>query len=144
MLLAKVALSCCVALGMAAAYTFHEGILQVHVDEARANGHHVHIWLPAAVVPIGIHFVPRQYLSRASEQAAPWLPTIEAFANELERYPQADLVDVRNANEHVRVHTLNGKLLVDVDARDENVHVQCPLTTLAHISRELHQNAPTI
>jgi hypothetical protein len=140
MLVAKIALGCCGTLALAGAYTFHEGIMRV--DEDHGDGPHVHVWIPAAVVPLAMRLVPRHYLGRAAEQAAPWLPTIRAFTKALEKYPEAELVEVRDSNEHVRIRTHMGKLLIDVEAPGENVHVACPLATLEHVSRELQAAAP--
>ena len=49
MLLAKVALALCGTLVLTTAYAFHEGVLRV--DEDQSNGRHVHVWVPAAIVP---------------------------------------------------------------------------------------------
>jgi len=140
MLLAKVALGCAGALALAGAYTFHEGI--VSVQEVHANGRPVHVWLPAAVVPMALHMVPAHYVEHAASQVSPWLPTIRALTKALEKYPDAELVDVRDSNQHVRARTQHGKLLIDVDSPDENVHVACPLATIEDVSRQLTALAP--
>ena len=142
MLLAKAALGFCGTLLLAGAYTFHEGIMRVDVDNA--DGHHVHVWIPSALVPMALYVVPAHYVAPAAQQAGPWLPTVRVLAKELEKYPDSELVDVREPNEHVRVHTSRGKLLIDVEGDEENVHVQCPLVTLEHVSRELRAETPTI
>jgi len=64
-LLGKIALGFGATVVMAGAYTFREGLLRVDVDESRINGSHVHVWLPAAVVPMAIHFVPGRKLEEA-------------------------------------------------------------------------------
>jgi hypothetical protein len=140
MLLAKVALGCAGTLLLAGAYTFREGIMSVQED--CAQGHHVHVWLPAAVVPMALHVVPAHYTEHAAAQVAPFLPTIRALAKELKRYPNAELVEVRDSEQHVRVRTNDGKLLIDVDSPEENVHVVCPLATIEDVSRELTALAP--
>ena len=140
MLFAKIAIGFCGTLALAGAYTFHEGIMSVNEDHP--GGRHIHVWFPAAVVPMAMHVVPAHYLEHAASQAAPWLPTIRAVTKALEKYPDADLVDVRDANEHVRIRTHQGKLLIDVDGADETVHVACPLATIEHVAGELHANVP--
>ena len=62
MLLAKAALGLGGTLVLAGAYTFREGLIRMDVDEYRAGGSHVHMWLPAAMVPMAIHFVPKRNL----------------------------------------------------------------------------------
>jgi hypothetical protein len=44
----------------------------------------------------------------------------------------------------VRISTRNGKLLIDVDAPDEHVHVACPLAMMREVANELEDNAPGV
>jgi hypothetical protein len=141
MLLAKVALGCAGTLLLAGVYTFREGIMSVQ-EECPQEHRHVHVWLPAAVVPMALHFVPAHYTEHAASQAAPWMPTVRAIAKALEKYPNAELVDVRDAEQHVHVRTHDGKLLIDVDSPEESVHVTCPLATIEDVSRELNALSP--
>jgi hypothetical protein len=141
MLLAKVALGCAGTLVLAGAYTFREGIMSVQ-EECPREQRHVHVWLPAAVVPMALHVVPAHYTAHAAMQAGPFLPMIRALAKALEKYPNAELVDVRDTQQHVRVRTHNGKLLIDVDSPEENVHVACPLATIEDVSTELNALEP--
>ena len=53
-LLAKVGLGVVSTLAVAGIYTFREGVVRVDVDEYRENGSHVHLWLPAAAIPISV------------------------------------------------------------------------------------------
>ena len=140
MLLAKVALGFCGTVVLAGAYTFHEGILRV--DEDHGDGRHVHVWVPAAIVPMALHVIPRHRLEHAAVEARPWLPVFRALTKELEKYPEAELVEVRDANQHVRIRTHNGKLLIDVTEPGENVHVVCPLVMMEDVARELEAQSP--
>ena len=142
MLLAKLALGLGGTIVLAGAYTFHDGVMRV--DEDHINGKHVHVWLPAAIVPMAMHVVPKRHLEHAAAQAAPWLPTLRALTKELEKYPEAQLVEVRDSNGQVSVRTHNGKLVIDVDEPGEQVHVACPLAMMDDISRELAANAPGV
>jgi len=142
MLLAKLTLGFGGTLVLAGVYTFHEGVLRI--DDDHANGRHVHVWIPAAVVPLVMHVVPKRYLEPAAGQAAPWLPTLRALTKELKKYPEAELMEVLDSNGHVRVRTHNGKLLVDADEPGEQVHVACPLALLEDVSSELEVDAPGV
>jgi hypothetical protein len=142
LLLAKAALTIGGALALATAYTFHEGVISVDVDEARAGGSHVHSWVPATVVPMALQLTPRKHLREAAERAQEFLPTIRALTRGLEKYPNADLVEVMDEDQHVQIRTQNGKLRIDVDAPDEHVHIACPLATLEDVSSSLESNAP--
>ncbi len=140
MLLAKLALGFCGIIVLAGVYTFHEGVLRV--DEDHGDGRHVHVWVPAAIVPMALHVIPRHHLEHAAAEAGPWLPTLRALTKELEKYPEAELVEVRDANQHVRIRTHNGKLLIDVTEPGENVHVVCPLVMMEDVTRELEAKSP--
>jgi hypothetical protein len=141
-LLAKIALGFGATVLLAGAYTFREGLVRVDVDETRGRGQHVHVWLPAAVIPMAIHFVPRDQLLRAGEDSGKFMPLVHAVAKELQRYPEADLVEVRDGQQYVHVHTHNGNLLIDAEEPGQTVHVSCPLATIDDVSRELAAFAP--
>jgi hypothetical protein len=142
MLLAKIALGLCGTVAAAGAYTFHEGVMRV--DEENFDGRHVHVWVPAAIVPMAMHVVPSRHLSHAAAQAGPWLPTLRALAKELRKYPDAELVEVGDGNDYVRVRTRNGKLLIDVNEPGETVHVACPMAMIEDVSRQLEAQAPGV
>jgi hypothetical protein len=144
MLFANLALGVVGTIALAGAYTFHDGVMRV--DEEHSGERHVHVWVPAAIVPMALHVVPGRHLKQALEQARPWLPTIRALTKELEKYPNAEFVDVRDRreNEHVRIRTYNGKLLIDVDEPDEHVHVACPLAAIREVAEELQSKAPGV
>ncbi len=142
MLLAKAALGLGGTLVLAGAYTFHEGVIRVDVDEYRSGGSHVHLWVPAAAVPMAMHFVPAQHMRHASEQARETLPILHAIVKELKKYPDADFVEVVDHDQHVRVRTLGAKLQIEVDAPDERVHVLCPLSAIEDVTSQLEEHAP--
>jgi hypothetical protein len=142
MLLAKAALGLGGALVMAGAYTFHEGVIRVDVDEHRAGGSHIHMWVPAAVVPMTMHFVPRHHLRDAAGHAREFLPLGHALVKELKRFPDTDFVEVKDDDQHVQIRTHGGKLQIDVDAPDQNVHLLVPLSTIDDLVGQLEANAP--
>src|ERR1700694_1538649 len=141
-LLAKAALGLGGTLVLAGAYTMREGVIRVDVDEYRSGGSHVHVWVPAAAVPMAMHFVPREHMRHAVEHAREFMPTARAIVKELKRFPDADLVEVVDGEQHVQIRTHAGKLQIDVDAPGEKVHLLCPLATLDEVSRQLELNAP--
>ena len=137
LMLAKIGLGISGTLAVATGYTLHEGMVRVSVDEHRANGDHVHVLVPAALIPVAMKLAPRHAMANAARQAGPWMPTVQSIARELRKFPDAEFVEVRDADEHVIIHTQNGNLLVDVESPDETVHVACPLATIEHISEEI-------
>src|SRR5260370_17344304 len=86
-LLAKAALGLGGTLVLAGAYTMREGVIRIDVDEFRSGGSHVHVWVPAAAVPMAMHFVPSERMRCASEQAREALPILHAVVNDLKKYP---------------------------------------------------------
>ena len=139
MIFAKLALGFCGTIVLAGTYTFHEGVLRI--DEDHGDGRHVHVWVPAAIVPMALHVVPRHRVERAMAHARPWLPTIRALTKELKKYPEAEFVEVRDGNQHVQIRTHSGKLLIDVTEPGENVHVACPLVMIEDVSKQLANDA---
>ena len=142
LLLAKVALGLSGTMVAAGAYTFHDGIMRVDADQT--SGRHVHVWVPAAIVPLAMYVVPKQHIQHAVDQAQPFLATLRALTKELKRYPEAELIDVSDSGGHVHIRTHGGKLLIDVYESGEQVHVTCPLAMLDDVSRALQSSAPSL
>jgi hypothetical protein len=143
MILGKVALGFGGTLLLAGAYTFHEGVIRVSVDEDRQNGGHVHMIVPAVIVPAAMRFVPERDLDRAAREAGPYMPVLEALSKELSRLPDFELVSVDSPEEHVRIRTEGRRLVIDVREPGEAVHVSCPLATLRHLAENLRARKPT-
>jgi hypothetical protein len=142
MLLAKAALGLGGTIVLAGAYTMREGVIRIDVDEFRSGGSHVHMWVPAAAVPMAMHLVPDRHWRHASEQAGEAMPILHAVIKELKKYPDRDFVEVIDHDQHVRVRTHDGKLQVDVDTPDEKVHVLCPLSTIEDVTTQLEEHGP--
>jgi hypothetical protein len=142
--LAKAALGFAATMALAGVYVFHEGVIHVAVDQNRTGGTHVHLWVPATVVPVGLHVVPLQNLRQAAAQARPYLPMLRELAKELKKYPNAELVDVRNSTDHVRISARDGKLFIDSVTDTDNVHVSVPVETISDVADRLEDAAPAI
>jgi len=141
-LLAKAALGLGGTLVLAGAYTMREGVIRVDVDEFRSGGSHVHMWVPAAAVPMAMHFFPDKEWRHASDHAREAMPILQVLVKELKKYPDAEFVEIDDNNQHVRVRTHEGKLQIDVDAPDEKVHVLCPLSTIEDVTAQIEQHSP--
>lgn len=142
MLLAKAALGLSGAFVVAGAYTFREGTIRVDVDEFRAGGSHIHMWVPAAVVPMTMHFVPKHHFRDAAEHAREFLPLAHTLFKGLKKFPDAELVEVQGDDQQVQIRTNDGKLQIDVHDLGENVHLLVPLSTLDDVVGQLEENAP--
>jgi hypothetical protein len=146
---AKVALAFTGTVAAAGAYTLHDGIAQVQVDDN--HGTHVHIWAPAAIVPMAMHVVPTRELHKFPHEAQQAIPILRVLSKELEKYPNTEFVEVRDSDTHVRVRTVGSKIVVDVVDPDNKVHVVCPLAmiqdvveSLSNIKDDADDSAPTV
>jgi hypothetical protein len=115
-----------------------EGFIHVKVHEKQPDGNNVNLVLPAAVVPLTLAFVPKSRLADASANVRAYLPIIDAAIPALMRSPDGVLVEVVDPSEHVRIAKTGGSLVVDVNDKDDVVHVSVPLCA-AQIA--LHQIA---
>jgi hypothetical protein len=119
-----------------------EGMIQVNVVEKRAEGHHIRVMAPALLVPIGMHFAPKDGISEASAEIQPWMPTIRAALAQLRECDDFALVEVKESGQEVRVTKSGGSLVVDVSNRDETVHVSAPIRAMSSAVEELAAAAP--
>lgn len=142
--LAKAALGIGGTLALAGVYVFHEGVIRVDVDEQHAGGSHVHVFVPATVVPIALRVAPRHHLEDAAAKASPYLPVLREVAKELKKYPNAELVDVRDGHQHVHVSVHDSKIYVDAVDESENIHVSVPVETISDVADRLESLAPGV
>ena len=144
MILAKLAIGTATTLMVAGIYTFREGTLRVDVDERREGGAHVHVWAPAAVVPMALHFVPDSKIRDVTEHCNEWAPLARIAAKELRKYPNTTFVEVEDGDEHVRVSTIGSKIQVDVTGPEENVHVTVPLAMIDDVIGQIAARQPAL
>lgn len=121
---------------VAGAVAFSAGSVHVYVLEKQPGGDHVNLLIPAALVPLGMKFIPDRERERAVARLGPWLPAIEAASRELARVADGPLVEVESPRERVRVAKLGGSLVIDVESEQETVHVSFPLRLVARVARE--------
>ena len=142
MILAKIALGTATTFMVAGVYTFREGTVRVDVDEHREGGAHVHVWAPAAVVPMALHFVPDRKLRDVTDHAHEWAPLVRIAAKELRRYPNTTFVEVEDGEQHVKVSTAGSRIQVDVTGPDEDVHVAVPLAMIEDVIAQIAARQP--
>jgi len=140
--LAKAALGLGATMAVAFACVFREGVIRVDVDEH--VGPHVHFWVPATAVSAGLRLLPRHCLEHAATEARPFLPLLREVSKELEKYPNAEFVEVRDSSDHVRVAMVNGKLEIDAVGDDQVVRVRVPAETIRDVADRLEDPAPGI
>jgi hypothetical protein len=69
------------------------------------------------------------------------LPALAVAARELENIPDGPLVEVLSEREQVRVVKEGGSLVIDVNDRNDTVHVSVPLRLVYRIARDLQDRA---
>jgi len=116
---------------------YNEGAVRVDVREKTGDREHIHLVVPAIVLPVAVRLVPRDKLKDARHDIRPWLPAIKAASEELGRCPDGPLVEVDSNHEHVRIHKLGGSLFIAVDSEDETVLVSFPLEAAADTVSQL-------
>jgi hypothetical protein len=99
-----------------------EGMIEVKVVERQPEAHHVYVLAPAAVVPMAVHFIPSHEFGHASAELQPWMPTIRAALDQLREVDDVTLVVVAKKG---------GSVVVDVNDRDETVHVSAPIRAIS-------------
>ena len=133
MILAKLALGTVGTLAFATVYTFREGTIRIDVDEHREGGSHVHFWVPAAAVPAALHLVPDDKLQQAVDRSEEFMPVALAVVDGLQKYSDAEFVRVDSEDQHVRVSVKDGKVYVDVQDHNDDVHVAVPVSTIKDV-----------
>jgi hypothetical protein len=104
-----------------------EGFIHVKVHENQPGEDSISLIVPAAVVPVALHFVPRQHLAEASENLRQYLPVIDAAIPALEECADGVLVEVVDPGEHVVIEKVGSSIIIDVNDPGETVHVSVPL-----------------
>jgi hypothetical protein len=104
-----------------------EGFIAVRVHEKGPDGKNINLFVPAAAVPVALRFVPREHRAEASENVRPYLPIIDAAIPALEQSPDGVFVEVVDNDEHVLISKRGGSLVIDVNDREDMVHVSVPL-----------------
>lgn len=104
-----------------------EGFIYVNVQEKHPGGSHVNVFVPAALVPAALHFVPKHHFADSSHDMREALPIIDAAIPALNDCPDGVLVEVKEPGEHVLVAKHGDSIVVDVNDPDETVHVSVPL-----------------
>jgi len=116
---------------------YNQGAVRVDVREKSRDREHIHLVVPAVVLPVAVRMIPRDKLDEARRKIRPWLPTIKAASEELARCPDGPLVEVDSSREHVRIHKLGGSLYIAVDSDEETVRVSFPLEAAANTVSQL-------
>lgn len=145
LIVAKAALGLSAMAAAAGVFVFHQGVIRVDVDEHRNGGSHMHFWVPATVISTGMHFLPNEHLRQTAEQVRPYLPVLREVSRELQKVPEAELVDVTSGADHVRIAVSSGRLQIDSVSEDGDVvHVSMPAEVLSDVADQLEAQTPRV
>jgi hypothetical protein len=125
--------------GTAAVVTYNAGAVRVSVDEKSPKGDHVHVFVPAIVVPVALGFVPAKNFHVRDKDVHQWLPLLKAATEELDRCPDATLVEVTGPDEHVKISKRGNSMYIDVDDPGETVHVSFPVGVVQTVVNKLEK-----
>jgi hypothetical protein len=123
--------------GTAGVITYNAGAVRVSVDEKKAKGEHVHLFVPAIVIPVAMGFIPAKHFHVHDKDVHQWLPLLKAVSEELDRCPDATLVEVSSPDEHVKISKLGNSMFIDVDDAGETVHVSFPVGVVQTVVNKL-------
>ncbi len=136
-LLAKVGIGILGTAVVGGAMLCSEGMLRVKIEEKQADGTHINLMVPAALVPITLQWVPDRYLGHASTQLRPYLPAVDAAIPVLRDCPDGVLVEVTDSEEHVLIAKRGGAIIVDVHDANDEVHIEVPLRAAQQAIHEI-------
>ncbi|MHB8654089.1 MAG: hypothetical protein ACYDA9_09440 [Terriglobia bacterium] len=128
--------------GTAAIVTYDAGAVRVSVVEKKSHGTNVHVIVPAVLVPVALDFVPSHHLHLQAEETRKWLPAVKAALRELDRCPDATLVQVTSPGENVNISKRGNSLYIDVDDPGETVHVSFPVPVVQAVVQKLEESNP--
>lgn len=142
LLLGKIGIGFAGTLLVGGAIVSSEGFIHVKVHEKQPNGTHLSLIVPAMIMPVAAHFVPKRNLEDAAGNMRQYLPVIDAALSGLRDCPDGTtLVEVIDEDSHVTVVKDGGAIIVDADDPDDTVHVAVPLRATQRTIDEIAEAA---
>lgn len=130
--------------GSIAASLDSAGIIRVEVQNVASGGDRVSIRIPAATVMGVLAFVPNELFYEATEDCGDYMPLVRAVCDELRDLPDFTLVEVEGRDEHVHIRTEGNTLRVDVEDREEVVHLSIPLGIVEQVAKKIEKGRSVI
>jgi len=124
------------------AVVMKDGVIEVNVQEKHPDGSHVHLFVPATFATWGVHLAPAERLREHLRDCREHLALAHVALREMEKLPDAVLVEVESVAEHVHVATRSGSFVVDVDDPGETVHITLPIRAARKVVEDLEAEAP--
>lgn len=117
------------------------GIVRVAVVDRGADPVSLDIVVPTPLAGLAVttaaHWIPDEELRAVRRELGDLGPLLRALADELERCPDAVLVEVDDGSDHVEIVKDGGRLIVRVRSEDADVDVEVPVALVGHTLRAL-------
>jgi hypothetical protein len=140
-MLGKIALGFLATTVALTGYIVQDGFVHVSVDQARKNGTHLHLVVPAELATIAAHFAPPRQFQGHQRELRALLPALKLSAAELAKLPDSILVEVRDGQQHVVISKSGDGLSVEEDSPKERVKVWVPLHAIYDTAGVLESRA---
>lgn len=117
------------------------GMVTVKVHESGPHGAHLYLPVPAVLVHAGMTVLPALVQEDVWEEVrtelGEWGPVAAEVLRSVEDAPDAVLVDIENAHEHVRIEK-DGRML-EIRVRDgrDSFEISLPASLLGRVAREI-------
>jgi len=122
---------------LAGAAFISAGTVYVSVREKGPDGFSISLPVPVNLASSALSFIPEDELEEIRAEIGPWMPVVDAVLAELARCADGTLVEVESDSETVSIVKRGGKLVIDVDTRDETVHLSVPIRGVEKLVRQL-------
>lgn len=113
----------------AASTVVNDGFVTVRVHERGAGGTHLYLPIPGAAVraaALAVRLDGRAQ-RRLQTELAEVGPVLAALGKQLEKCPDARLVEVESEDEHIVIEKRGGSLRIAVDDRGDQVRITIPM-----------------
>jgi len=124
------------------AYAVHAGVAVVQVESPDTQ-----LWIP---VPIALGQLAASFiklpLSKREKfrELLQYRELLQEGVNELVNMPDADLVEIRKADEHVLIYKRGNHLLLDAYNRDDEVKIRIPIQSVQRLLKALSEPSPDL
>jgi hypothetical protein len=123
------------AVAFVGAKFYQPGTIAIQVVEKGAGGTSIGFRMPAMVLPVAAHCLPREVRNEIhcemSGDVLDHFELVRTVLDELSGCPDGVFVEVRSATEMVVIEKRGGQLVVEVDTPTEAVHCSVPLRSVS-------------
>ncbi len=128
--------------GVLSAWSIHSaGMFELDVHERGPGGADISgIRIPAVLGHVALAFIPMSAFDFCDDHdVARHVPLIREACQQLRDAPDFVLVEVLSEDEHVLVRKKGAALVVDVESKDEEVHLSVPLGIAQAFARKMER-----